>query len=202
VAGTPVGIEANQSSATTQAAGAQINRQYVGSVTPGRFEPGRRDARGQRRPSTACRLRRADARRLASAHYKSSGPKLADSRLAGYVTDALPAAEPLTVPELERAILLANDMPNVTAHATLVPGASVGTSDLVLEANQSGWFSKDTLEADNAGSRYTGPGRYGGSVDVASPAGLGDLLSACVLTSFAGFDYSRLSWTTPLTDTG
>ncbi len=134
--------------------------------------------------------------------YKTAGPKIAHRCWAATVEDALPAKQPVTVPELERAILLENDLPNVSAHATLVPGASVGTSDLILEANQSGWFSKDTLEADNAGSRYSGPGRYGGSINVASLAGIGDLLSARVLTSFSGFNYARLSWTAPVTHTG
>jgi hemolysin activation/secretion protein len=134
--------------------------------------------------------------------YTTAGPKVAESLLGGLVRDAVPAEKPVSVHELERAMLLENDLPNVTAHATLVPGASVGTSDLVLEANQSGWFSKDTIEADNAGSRYSGAGRYGGSANLASPAGIGDLLSARVLSSFSGFDYARVSWTAPVTYTG
>lgn len=134
--------------------------------------------------------------------YRSSGPKISGSLLADVVTDAVPADKPVTVAGLERAILLENDLPNVSAHATLIPGASVGTSDLILEANQSGWFSKNTLEADNAGSRYSGAGRYGGSVNVASPAGIGDMLSLRALTSFSGFNYGRLSWSTPVNGTG
>jgi hemolysin activation/secretion protein len=134
--------------------------------------------------------------------YKTAGPRIPDSELAGFIRDAIPASRPVTVPELERGMLLENDLPNVSARATLTPGASVGSTDLVLEANQTGWFSKDTLEIDNAGSRYTGAVRSGGSVNVASPAGLGDLLSARVLSSFDGFNYARLSWTTPVTYTG
>jgi len=133
---------------------------------------------------------------------RSPGPKISGALLTGIVADAVPADKPVTVSRLERAMLLENDLPNVTAHATLVPGESVGTSDLVLEANQSGWFSRNTLEADNAGSRYTGAGRYGGSVNVASPAGIGDMLSVHALTSFSGFNYARISWTAPVTGTG
>jgi hemolysin activation/secretion protein len=134
--------------------------------------------------------------------HTGRGPKISDAVLAGYVKDSIPARKPVTVAELERAILLENDLPNVSAHATLVPGTVVGTSDVVLEANQSGWFSHDTIEADNAGSRYSGAYRFGGSVNLASPAGLGDLLSARVLSSFDGFNYARLGWTTPVTETG
>jgi hemolysin activation/secretion protein len=134
--------------------------------------------------------------------YTTVGPTISDPTMAGIVTDALPGEKPVTVAQLERAILLENDLPNVSAHATLVPGATVGTSDLVLEANQSGWFSQDTIEADNAGSRYSGAGRLGGSVNVASLAGIGDLLSARALTSFTGFNYGRLAWMAPVTHTG
>src|ERR1700722_9802395 len=105
--------------------------------------------------------------------YTTVGPHISDSVLGGFVKDAVPNGKPVTVAGLERAILLENDLPNVAAHATLVAGASVGASDLILEANQTGWFSKDTLEADNGGSRYSGPGRYGGSINLASPAGIG-----------------------------
>jgi hemolysin activation/secretion protein len=132
----------------------------------------------------------------------TAGPKITDAQLAGFVSDALPPKEPVTVAALERAMLLVNDLPNVTAHATLVPGSSVGATDLVLEANESGRFSQDTIEADNAGSRYSGAYRFGGSVNAVSLAGLGDLLSARGLTSFSGFNYGRLAWTTPVTGSG
>ena len=137
-----------------------------------------------------------------TAKYTTAGPRISNSELEGFIRDALPTSKPVTVPDLERGMLLENDLPNVNARSTLIPGASVGTTDLVLEANQTGWFSKDTIEADDGGSRYSGQFRGGGSVNVASPAGLGDLLSARVLSSFDGFNYARMSWTTPVTYTG
>jgi hemolysin activation/secretion protein len=134
--------------------------------------------------------------------YESTGPRISDAVLAGFVKQELPPEKPVKVVDLERAMLLENDLPNLSAHATLVPGSSVGTSDIVLEANQSGWFSHDTIEADNAGSRYSGAYRFGGSANLASPAGIGDLLSARALSSFSGFNYGRLAWTAPVTSTG
>jgi len=134
--------------------------------------------------------------------YNTAGPDISRSLLRGLVQDAVPASDPVTVGALERGMLLENDIPNMTARATLIPGASVGTADLVLEANEGGWFNHDTIEADNAGSRYSGTGRLGGSANLVSPAGLGDLLSLRALTSFDGFNYGRLSWSTPVTATG
>jgi hemolysin activation/secretion protein len=134
--------------------------------------------------------------------YTTAGPNVSSGVLASFVKDAIPAHKPVTVLELERAMLLANDLPNLNAHATLVPGQAVGTSDLVMEVDQKGWFSHDTIEADNAGSRYSGTYRFGGSANLVSPAGIGDLLSGRVLSSFDGFNYGRLGWTTPVTGTG
>jgi hemolysin activation/secretion protein len=134
--------------------------------------------------------------------YDTKGPRISESVLAGLVTHELPPQKAVKVVDLEHAMLLENDLPNLTAHATLVPGATVGSSDLVLEANQSGWFTHDTIEADNAGSRYSGAYRFGGSANLASPAGIGDLLSARALSSFAGFNYGRLAWTAPVGATG
>jgi hemolysin activation/secretion protein len=134
--------------------------------------------------------------------FQSEGGRTSERVLSGLVEGAVPAGAPITNAELERALLLENDLPNITAHGTLIPGASVGTSDLVLEATQSGWFSRNTLEADNAGNRYSGTARAGGSVNVASPAGLGDLFSVRALSSFKGFDYGRFSWTVPIASSG
>jgi hemolysin activation/secretion protein len=135
-------------------------------------------------------------------HYKTPGPKISDEQLQSLVTHQIPEGASLTLSKLERALLLENELPNVKATATLVPGASVGTSDLVLEATQQGWLTNNTIDADNFGSRYSGVGRYGGSVNIASPAGLGDVLSVRGLTSFKGFDYARLSWTAPVGGSG
>lgn len=135
-------------------------------------------------------------------HYKSPGPKISDELLTSFVTDQIPPGGTLETSKLERILLLENELPNVKAVATMVPGASVGTSDLVLEATQKGWFANDTVDADNFGSRYSGTGRYGGSANISSPAGLGDVFSVRGLTSFQGFDYGRVSWSVPAGGSG
>jgi len=131
-------------------------------------------------------------------NYHSPGPKIPDSLLKGMITGAVAQGDAINVNKLERGMLLENELPNMKASSVLVPGASVGTSDLVLEANQQGWFHNDTLEVDNAGSRYSGTTRYGGSANLASPFGLGDQLTGRILTSLDGFDYGRLSWSMPV----
>jgi filamentous hemagglutinin family protein len=53
------------------------------------------------------------------------------------------------------------------------------------------------IEADNAGNRYTGEVRAGGTIHFNNPAGRGDLLSLRVLASDGGLAYGRAAYQTP-----
>ncbi len=56
--------------------------------------------------------------------YNTAGPKIAQPVLKSFVEDAAPPSKPVTVSSLERGMLLENDLPNMAARATLIPGAS------------------------------------------------------------------------------
>lgn len=94
---------------------------------------------------------------------------------------------------LERRLLLLSDIPGVVVHSTLSPGSEVGTSDLMVDLDRGRTVTGD-IEADNAGNRYTGAYRGGGTVNLNNALGIGDVLSLRVLTSFDGFTYGRLSY--------
>ncbi|WP_411879804.1 ShlB/FhaC/HecB family hemolysin secretion/activation protein [Polaromonas sp. YR568] len=120
--------------------------------------------------------------------------------------DGLPAPLPLAAlapgelvndAALERSLLLAADVPGIAVRSTLQPGASVGTSELVVEV-EPGPAVTGLLEADNFGSRATGSTRVGASVYFNNPAGLGDLLSLRALTAGRGLNYGRLAWQLPV----
>ena len=100
---------------------------------------------------------------------------------------------------LERRLLLLSDIPGVRVKATLAPGTAVGTSDLVVDLTPGPRVS-GSLEADNAGSRYTGAYRFGGSINVNNPGGYGDLLSLRVLASDGGLAYGRVAYQAPIGD--
>ncbi|MEX7419262.1 ShlB/FhaC/HecB family hemolysin secretion/activation protein, partial [Pseudomonas aeruginosa] len=76
---------------------------------------------------------------------------------------------------------------------TLSPGTAVGTSDLLV-AITPGQSITGSVEADNAGNRYTGAYRVGGVVNWNNPTGSGDVLSLRALTSFPGLAYGRASY--------
>lgn len=113
---------------------------------------------------------------------------LANGLLGGLNSGDLIAAAPL-----ENRLLLLSDIPGVNVKSTLVPGTAVGTSDLLVDVTP-GRRVTGNVEADNAGNRYTGEYRVGGTVNINNPLGLGDVASFRLLTSGRGLTYGRASY--------
>ncbi|HEX2544842.1 MAG TPA: ShlB/FhaC/HecB family hemolysin secretion/activation protein [Ramlibacter sp.] len=112
---------------------------------------------------------------------------VADAALAG-----LAPGDILTTPAVERRLLLLSDLPGVIVRSTLVPGTAAGTSDLVVDLEQ-GRRVTGSIDADNAGNRYTGAWRLGATVNFNEPLGWGDIASLRLLTS-DGLKYARASY--------
>jgi hemolysin activation/secretion protein len=98
---------------------------------------------------------------------------------------------------LERRLLLLSDIPGVRVKGTLAPGTAVGTSDLVVDVVPGPRISGN-LEADNAGSRYTGVYRFGGTINLNNPLGIGDQLGLRLLASDGGLAYGRAFYQAPV----
>jgi len=98
---------------------------------------------------------------------------------------------------LEERLLRLSDVPGVQARATLVPGASVGLSDLVVDVKPGSRVS-GSVDADNAGNRYTGEYRVGATVNLNNPSDRGDLITLRALTSGAGLQYLRAAYQAPV----
>ena len=96
---------------------------------------------------------------------------------------------------LERRLLLLSDIPGVAVHSSLAPGTAVGDSDLTINLVPTPRVT-GSLEADNAGNRYTGANRVGAAIDVNDPTGHGDQLSLRGLTSGSGLTYVRGAYQT------
>lgn len=123
------------------------------------------------------------------------------SRLADGVANGLLAGldsgDTIALAPLESRLLLLSDIPGVEVQSTLVPGASVGAADLVVDVVPGRRFS-GTLSADNLGDRYTGGNRLGASLNLNNPSGYGDLLSLRILGSDADLYYGRAAYQIPL----
>lgn len=89
--------------------------------------------------------------------------------------------------------MLLSDIPGVAATSTLRPGATVGTSDLVVDAAAAPAVTGN-LVVDDYGNRYTGRPRTGGTVNWITPLHHGDVLSLSGLTAGSDLNYGRLSY--------
>lgn len=76
------------------------------------------------------------------------------------------AQHPLQDPTIERALLLANDLPGVVAAGTLEPGAAEGTSNLNVAVTEP--LVQGSVSADNRTSIYSGPWEDNASVSLNS----------------------------------
>ncbi|WP_339711401.1 ShlB/FhaC/HecB family hemolysin secretion/activation protein [uncultured Sphingosinicella sp.] len=126
----------------------------------------------------------------------NNSARLAD-RVPARLLDGLAAEDLVANAALERRLLLLSDIPGVRVKATLAPGEALGTSDLLVDVAPGPKLSGN-LEADNAGNRYTGTYRFGGTLNVNNPAGIGDLLSLRLLASDGGLAYGRVSYQAPV----
>lgn len=121
--------------------------------------------------------------------------KLADG-VANDLLGGLRSGDPIALAPLESRLLLLSDIPGVDIRSALVPGASVGAADLIVDVRPGQRYS-GSLSADNLGDRYTGENRLGATLNINNPAGYGDLVSLRVLSSDAGLHYGRAAYQIP-----
>ena len=117
---------------------------------------------------------------------------LSDDLVQGQL-GGLNAGDTVAIAPLESRLLLLSDIPGVNVTSTLAPGVSPGTSDLIVDIAP-GRRVTGSIDADNAGNRYTGEYRLGATVNLNNAAGRGDVASLRVLTSGSGMNYARASY--------
>ena len=78
--------------------------------------------------------------------------------LVNSVLDGVTTGDVVTLAPLESRLLLLSDIPGVSIKSTLVPGISVGASDLIVDVTPAQRVS-GSIDVDNAGNRYTGENR-------------------------------------------
>ncbi len=99
-----------------------------------------------------------------------------------------------TVDELERVMLLLNDLPGLQARSTLQPGADFGTTEAVIQVEEKA--AGVTFGMNNFGRKESGVWRVDANAELNNPTGTGDQLgfrgirSADGLTEFRRFSYN------------
>ena len=127
--------------------------------------------------------------------------RLSDELVGSYIGQISPG-DVIRSSQIDRGLLLLQDTPGVaSSRATLQPGASVGTSELLIEVNPAALLA-GSATLDNYGSRYTGEYRLGGNFALASPLGRGDQLSFSALTAGSGLSFGRVAYQIPVGSDG
>jgi len=102
--------------------------------------------------------------------------------------------------DLERPMLLINDLPGISAHASLEPGEEEDSTRVVITAQEGPLFGGNVW-VDNYGNRDTGELQSNLAVQLNDPLHLGDQLSLTG-THTRGLDLGRLSYSLPIGSQG
>ena len=134
--------------------------------------------------------------------YNVINKSLLSNEAANAYFDQIKIGDVIRSAQIDRGLLLLQDTPGVAAsRATLQPGASVGTSELLIEVDPSKPIN-GSIAIDNYGSRYTGEYRLGGVLNIASPLSIGDQISFNALSSGDQLTYVRFAYQLPVGNTG
>lgn len=127
--------------------------------------------------------------------------RLTDDRAESLLANAAPIGAPIREQNIERGLMLLNDLPGIEVKSTLIPGATPGTSDLVVETTEGGLLG-GSIDGDNFGNKYTGTVRVGATVNLNDPLGIGDQLVVRGMTTGVGLKYGRVAYSAPVGDMG
>lgn len=107
---------------------------------------------------------------------------------ASFARDAQPFLEGLKPGDLirsrdlERAMLILEDLPGVRVRPTIQPGATTAEGDLDVDVQRESHYDGE-IGVDNAGNRYTGDIRARATLHINSPLRFGDRISLSGLTT-------------------
>lgn len=122
--------------------------------------------------------------------------RVAATRLVATVMAAQPKGQALNANNIDRALLLLDDLPGVAVTGSLVQGQRDGETDLALTVTDDGLISGNA-SLDNNGSRSTGADRVSVNFSINSPSGFGDQLSTNLLKT-QGSQYGRMAYGLPV----
>jgi len=118
------------------------------------------------------------------------------SLLRSFGEQSVTPGQPLNERELERSVLLMNDLPGVNAKASLAQGSSPGTSRVDITVTE-GPLGSGVITGDNMGSRYTGIWRASAAFSVNDLTGYGDKLTLIGVDA-TGMKQGKITYGFPL----
>jgi len=130
----------------------------------------------------------------------SGGQRYTDQMLQRYVEELTDDPQ-ITIARLERSLLLMNDLPGLTARASLAPGSGRGETEATIELEEKP--ASLTLQLNNSGRKEAGATRLdiGGALN--NPLGIGDQLTLRAMRSVQDLmNYHSLGYSLPLGSNG
>lgn len=135
--------------------------------------------------------------RFSGVRFEGPAPKrIAPARIAKLFETRVAPGELLRLDELDTALLLANELPGINLQGALAPGATPGSTQLVLRATSEAPGALQ-VAIDSYGARATGAERLSVQGALRSPLGQGDRASVAAIKS-EGSDSYQLSYVLPL----
>jgi len=122
--------------------------------------------------------------------------QLPRARIQAMADSQLAVGQPVNLHQVDRLLLLLDDMPGVVATASFVEGTEAGSTDVRIALGQDKALGGN-ITADNAGSVSTGTPRISASLAMNNPAGWGDALQLQAVAT-DGSRYGRAAYTLPL----
>ncbi|MGH8259356.1 MAG: ShlB/FhaC/HecB family hemolysin secretion/activation protein, partial [Steroidobacteraceae bacterium] len=122
--------------------------------------------------------------------------RVSAARLKRYVDAAQAPGKPVNADALDRALLLINDLPGVSATGSLAEGERQSETDLVLQPADMPLLA-GSVTVDNAGERFTGAAQVTVAGSLNSPLRIGDRADALYLHS-AGSDFESADYDIPV----
>src|SRR5262245_841608 len=107
--------------------------------------------------------------------------------------DKITLSRPANLRDVDRYLLLTQDMPGISMKAVLRPGKEPGSSELVAQLQRTPWDGLFTV--NNRGSKFTGPQQGTLVVGTNSFTGLAERLEATFFTTFdKEQNFGQLTW--------
>lgn len=125
-----------------------------------------------------------------------SAQRVSSRQIEGFFQSQQQRGTVLRVDALDRALLLADDLPGVVVAGTMAAGQNERETDLLLQLGDEALATGDA-NIDNTGTRSTGSDRLAVNLSLNSPMGMGDLLNANLLTA-QGSNYVRVAYSVPV----
>ena len=130
-------------------------------------------------------------------HTQNSGQRISDTHLHSIIQAQLTPGDPIKTSEIERVILLSNDLPGISVSSTLYPGEETGSANFLLSTHDKNLFSGN-IDIDNFGSYYTGETRVGATLYVNSPQQYGEQLTLRAVSSGSDSNYGYFKYDAPI----